>query len=152
MRVRVTGATGFIGGHPVPALREAGHEVSVLVRDPDRYKAPEGVAVHGGDLLKSGSFEAAMERCKAVYYLVHFRTPAQPVAIADVVHYLVGVLDVPETRGETYEIGGPEGESEDEKGTTVAADEPGSGAATDTEGRTGTAADDVGETEHPEMD
>jgi uncharacterized protein YbjT (DUF2867 family) len=36
------------------------------------------------------------------------RTPVQPIAIEDVLRYLVGVLDVPETRGETYEIGGPE--------------------------------------------
>jgi uncharacterized protein YbjT (DUF2867 family) len=36
------------------------------------------------------------------------RTRAQPVAIADVVRYLVAVLDKPETAGETYEIGGPE--------------------------------------------
>jgi uncharacterized protein YbjT (DUF2867 family) len=32
----------------------------------------------------------------------------QPVAIDDVLAYLVGVLDHPETAGETYEIGGPE--------------------------------------------
>jgi len=36
------------------------------------------------------------------------RTPVQPIAIDDVLRYLVGVLDVPETRGETYEIGGPD--------------------------------------------
>jgi len=36
------------------------------------------------------------------------RTPCQPIAIDDVVAYLVGVLDVPETAGGTYEIGGPE--------------------------------------------
>ena len=36
------------------------------------------------------------------------RTECQPIAVSDVVAYLVGVLDVPETAGETYEIGGPE--------------------------------------------
>jgi uncharacterized protein YbjT (DUF2867 family) len=36
------------------------------------------------------------------------RTPCQPIAIDDVIAYLVGVLDAPETAGETYEIGGPE--------------------------------------------
>jgi len=36
------------------------------------------------------------------------RTECQPIAIWDVVEYLVGVLDVPETRNETFEIGGPE--------------------------------------------
>ena len=32
----------------------------------------------------------------------------QPIAIDDVVAYLVGVLDAPETAGRTYEIGGPD--------------------------------------------
>jgi len=32
----------------------------------------------------------------------------QPIAIDDVLAYLVGVLDHPETAGETYEIGGPD--------------------------------------------
>lgn len=35
-------------------------------------------------------------------------TDVQPIAISDVISYLVGVLDHPETAGETYEIGGPE--------------------------------------------
>ncbi|GAA0518230.1 Uncharacterized conserved protein YbjT, contains NAD(P)-binding and DUF2867 domains [Halorubrum aquaticum] len=35
-------------------------------------------------------------------------TPCQPIAIDDVVAYLAGTLEVPETAGETYEIGGPE--------------------------------------------
>lgn len=36
------------------------------------------------------------------------RTKCQPIAVSDVIAYLVGVLDVPETAGETYEIGGLE--------------------------------------------
>ncbi|MFC7074933.1 NAD(P)H-binding protein [Haloarcula halophila] len=36
------------------------------------------------------------------------RTDCHPIAIDDVVAYLVGVLDASETAGETYEIGGPE--------------------------------------------
>lgn len=36
------------------------------------------------------------------------RTECQPIAIEDVLGYLVGILDVPQTAGETYEIGGPE--------------------------------------------
>ncbi|MEZ3165255.1 NAD(P)H-binding protein [Halorubrum sp. RMP-47] len=35
-------------------------------------------------------------------------TLCQPIAIADVVAYLAGVLDAPDTAGETFEIGGPE--------------------------------------------
>lgn len=36
LRVLVTGATGYIGGRLVPRLLEAGHVVTVLVRDRDR--------------------------------------------------------------------------------------------------------------------
>lgn len=36
------------------------------------------------------------------------RTRTQPIAVADVVRYLVGVLEVPETTGRAFEIGGPE--------------------------------------------
>lgn len=36
------------------------------------------------------------------------RTECQPIGIRDVVAYLTGVLEVPETAGETFEIGGPE--------------------------------------------
>lgn len=36
------------------------------------------------------------------------RTRTQPIAVADVVRYLVGVLDTAEARGRTFEIGGPE--------------------------------------------
>lgn len=36
------------------------------------------------------------------------RTPNQPIAIRNVLEYLVGCLGVPETTGETLDIGGPE--------------------------------------------
>jgi uncharacterized protein YbjT (DUF2867 family) len=206
MRVLVTGATGFVGRRLVPALVDAGHEVTALVRDAGRYDPPPGVRVVVGDLLDPDSFEAALD-VEAAYYLVHsmtarddfeardrraarnfadaasaagvgrviylgglgeerdqlsshlqsrrevervlatgtydlttlraaivvgpqsagfemvvqlasrlpvmvtprwVRTPCQPIAVSDLLAYLVGVLDVPETAGETYEIGGPE--------------------------------------------
>jgi uncharacterized protein YbjT (DUF2867 family) len=37
---------------------------------------------------------------------VHTRT--QPIAVADVVRYLVGVLEAPEAEGRVFEVGGPE--------------------------------------------
>jgi uncharacterized protein YbjT (DUF2867 family) len=36
------------------------------------------------------------------------RTKTQPIAVGDVVRYLVGVLDLPEAVGRVFEIGGPE--------------------------------------------
>jgi uncharacterized protein YbjT (DUF2867 family) len=37
---------------------------------------------------------------------VHTRT--QPIAVADVIRYLVGVLEAPEAAGRVFEVGGPE--------------------------------------------
>ncbi|MBH0781157.1 NAD(P)H-binding protein [Nocardia bovistercoris] len=34
------------------------------------------------------------------------RTRTQPIAVDDVIRYLVGILDIPETAGKTFEIGG----------------------------------------------
>lgn len=207
MDVLVTGATGFVGSHLVPALVDAGHRVRAMTRSASEYDAPAGVAVVEGDLLEPDSLEEVFDEIEAAYYLVHslgtggsfaerdreaarnfavaasdagverviylgglgetgpelskhlrsrreveavlaegqfdlttlraaivigegsasfrmvrqlagrlpvmvtpkwVRTECQPIGITDVIAYLTGVLEVPETAGGTYEIGGPE--------------------------------------------
>ncbi|SFR32936.1 NAD(P)H-binding protein [Halogeometricum limi] len=236
MRILVTGATGFVGRRLVASLLDAGHDVSVLVRDASSADLPPGVTVVEGDLLELGGYrlvgggvdadtdadadEEGDERAtetltsvlsaldvEAAYYLVHSMqsgsdfeerdrraarhftraaseagvrrvvylgglgedrdrlsphlqsrrevehilgtgtfdlttlraaiiigdgsasfevirqlskrlpvmvtprwvdTECQPIAIDDVVAYLVGVLDAPETAGGTFQIGGPD--------------------------------------------
>jgi uncharacterized protein YbjT (DUF2867 family) len=202
--VLVAGASGFVGRRLCAALVEAGHDVRAMTRRPDEYHGP-GRPV-GADVHDAGSLPAALEGCRAAYYLVHsldsqdferldaeaarsfgraaaaagvrqivylgglgsdgdelsahlrsrrevegllgeagvpvtvlragivvghggiswgmtrqlvdhlpvmvtprwVRTRTQPVAVDDVVRYLVGVLDRPEARGQVFEVGGPE--------------------------------------------
>ncbi len=69
MKILVTGATGFVGQKLVIALAEAGHEVLAGTRRPQRYQGEgEPVAFDTGD---PASIEAALDGCRAAYYLVH---------------------------------------------------------------------------------
>ncbi|WP_324760418.1 NAD(P)H-binding protein [Haloarcula sp. GH36] len=68
MRVLVTGATGFVGGHLVPALLAAGHTVVAMVRNPSEYDPPSGVEVCEGDVLDSN---LTLPPADAAYYLIH---------------------------------------------------------------------------------
>ncbi|MDF1701986.1 MAG: TIGR01777 family oxidoreductase [Planctomycetota bacterium] len=75
MRVAVTGATGFVGRHLCPALREAGHEVVALVRPkPGRDLAEVGARLGGVearayDGFDAGSTQEALAGCEAVINL-----------------------------------------------------------------------------------
>ena len=67
--VLVAGASGFVGRRLVPELAAAGHEVRAMTRHPDSYTG-EGGPVHG-DVHDAQSLPAALEGCRAAYYLVH---------------------------------------------------------------------------------
>lgn len=71
MRYFVTGATGFIGGRLVRQLVSAGHEVSALVRDPERARDLErlGVQVHAGDITDADCLRQPMQAADGVFHV-----------------------------------------------------------------------------------
>jgi nucleoside-diphosphate-sugar epimerase len=71
MRYMVTGGTGFIGGHVVRQLRERGHEVHALVRDPAKATSLEraGARLFRGDITDRGSVRTPMEGVDGVFHI-----------------------------------------------------------------------------------
>lgn len=74
--ILVTGATGFVGGHVVRALADAGERVRALVRDPSGARALDGVDCElvRGDVTDRESLRAAVEGCTTIVHLVAILT------------------------------------------------------------------------------
>ncbi|MFC6731326.1 MULTISPECIES: NAD(P)H-binding protein [unclassified Haladaptatus] len=84
-------------------------EVERILREGDYDLTTLRAAIIIGD--GSTSFEMVRQLADRLPVMVTPKwvdTKCQPIAIEDVIAYLVGALSVPETAGETYEIGGPD--------------------------------------------
>jgi uncharacterized protein YbjT (DUF2867 family) len=73
--ILVTGATGFVGGHVVHALRGQEHGVRCLVRDPAKAAklSSWGVELARGDMTDPASIRTALAGCDVVVHLVAIR-------------------------------------------------------------------------------
>jgi uncharacterized protein YbjT (DUF2867 family) len=77
MHIFLTGATGYIGSSVLETLMRSGHEVTALVRDPEKAEAIARRGVHPviGDLGKAASPADAAERSDAIVHTALDGTP-----------------------------------------------------------------------------
>jgi nucleoside-diphosphate-sugar epimerase len=70
MRIFLTGATGYIGSAVLDALLRGGHDVTALVRDPEKAERVSRRGVHPivGDLSKPASYSAAAVAADAIVH------------------------------------------------------------------------------------
>ena len=71
MKYFITGATGFVGGHVTRQLREAGHEVVAVVRNPTKAQdlVNLGVTLHQGDVTDKESMRTPMQGVDGVFHI-----------------------------------------------------------------------------------
>jgi UDP-glucose 4-epimerase len=80
VRILVTGAAGFIGGHLVPALAEAEHDVHAVVRDASAYDPPGGVQPLEVDLSRPLD-SVSLPTVDAVIHLAQANVPFPDSAV-----------------------------------------------------------------------
>jgi nucleoside-diphosphate-sugar epimerase len=70
MRIFLTGATGYVGSAVMDALLRSGHDVTALVRDPEKAELVSGRGVQPiiGELSKPTSYAAAAEGADSIIH------------------------------------------------------------------------------------
>ena len=83
MRICITGATGFVGGHAARLLAEHGHEVRATYRDGSRLEGLEALGIEPvkADVLDRAAIRRAVRRCEVVFHTAGFvgSNPAERV-------------------------------------------------------------------------
>src|SRR5438093_13422179 len=69
MKVLVTGATGYLGGHVASRLASAGHTVLALARPGRETSVPPGCRPVVGDVLDPASLDRALDGCDALVHM-----------------------------------------------------------------------------------
>jgi nucleoside-diphosphate-sugar epimerase len=93
MRIFLTGATGYIGSAVFDALLRGGHQVTALVRDPEKA---ERISQRGGqpiigELSKPTSYALAAEGCDAIVHTAFEHSKRGPDVDRQAVEMLLGV-------------------------------------------------------------
>jgi uncharacterized protein YbjT (DUF2867 family) len=107
-RVVYLGGLGETGDDLSPHLRSRQEVEQLLARGSyDLTTLRAAIIVGAGSV----SFQMVVQLVNKLPLMIAPKwlyTDCQPIAISDVVQYLVGVLEAPEAAGQTYQIGGPD--------------------------------------------
>lgn len=98
-----------VDGDDLSAHLQSRHDVETVLAEGDYELTVLRAAVIVGD--GSASFRMVRQLASRLPIMITpqwVSTRVQPIAITDVISYLVEILDAPETAGETFEIGGPD--------------------------------------------
>ena len=74
MKALVSGATGYVGGRLVPWLLDAGFDVRVMARDPERlrdYPWIDRVELVKADATQRASLDSVFDGVDVAYYMLH---------------------------------------------------------------------------------
>lgn len=80
MKIALIGATGFIGSRLLGELTSRGHQVTAIVRNPEKVPQGAGIAAKKGDVFDKGGLAALLAGHEAVISAVHF-TASDPATL-----------------------------------------------------------------------
>ena len=92
MRIFLTGATGYIGSAVLDALLRSGHDVTALVRDPERAErlGVRGVQCVVGELSVPKSYASIAEGCDAIIHTALEQSKRAAVVDRQAIETLLG--------------------------------------------------------------
>ena len=102
MRIFLTGATGYVGSTVLDALLRSSHDVTALVRDPEKAERFLLRGVHPilGDLSVPASYAQAAEGCDAIIHTAYESSKRGPQIDREAVEVLLGAAIRHASRGQ----------------------------------------------------
>ncbi|MDA1183877.1 MAG: NAD-dependent epimerase/dehydratase family protein [Acidobacteria bacterium] len=102
MRIFLTGATGYVGSTVLDALLRGSHDVTALVRDPEKAERLSLRGVHPilGDLSAPASYAEAAEACDAIVHTAYESSKRGPQIDRQAVDVLLGAAIRHASRGQ----------------------------------------------------
>ena len=93
MRIFLTGGTGYIGSAVLDALLRGGHQVTALVRDPEKAEraALRGVKGVVGELTVPRTYAAAAEACDGVIHTAYEYSKRGPDVDRQAIEHLLAI-------------------------------------------------------------